>query len=74
MLELGEFNLTINKFAELDFSKCIKFKAFHPSFSDRHNRIFLAHLVYGYAHGAGVQSNMSLSQDFICLYHHSYLR
>ena len=26
------------------------------------------------AHGAGVQSNMSLSHDFICLYHHSYLR
>ena len=28
----------------------------------------------GYAHGAGVQSNMTLSHDFICLYHHSYLR
>ena len=30
--------------------------------------------VSGYAHGAGVQSNMTLSHDFICLYHHSYLR
>ena len=28
----------------------------------------------GYAHRAGVQSNMSLSHDFIYLYHHSYLR
>ena len=28
----------------------------------------------GYAHGAGVQSKMSLSRDFICLYHHSYSR
>ena len=26
-----------------------------------------------YAHGAGVQSNMSLLHDFICLYLHSYL-